>query len=412
MRKSKLYSLLLSVIVAFGLRAYVVTNVSTEDDITFNNIQVDMVGESVLNEQNLMITGVSSQTVSLHLSGSRSDLNKVNSDNITIKIDLAQIKGPGENIELNYNISFPGDVPSNAFIVESRSPASIFVDVDYRRTKDIPVQVKWTGTRSEDYIYDTENAVLDYPMITVVGPAAVADLIDHAEIEVDLTERLESLSESYRYTLCDAEGNPVDAEQITTSVEEVRLDLKIQRIKEVQLLAEVVYGGGATEQTATVTVEPSTIRLSGSDAVLAELGDTITLCTVNLSEIDKATDQTYTISLPEGVTNQTGVTEATVSIRFNGLTTREFTIEDIQSLNVPEGMTADIINAMLTVKVRGPSAEIALLEAEDISVTVDFANAEAGTATYKATIVINESFPNVGAVGPHSVSATVQSAEG
>ena len=52
--------------------------------------------------------------------------------------------------------------------------------------------------------------MLDYPTVTVVGPASVADQIEKAVIEVDLTERRESISESFRYTLCDAEGNPVD----------------------------------------------------------------------------------------------------------------------------------------------------------------------------------------------------------
>ena len=47
-----------------------------------------------------------------------------------------------------------------------------------------------------------------------------------------------------------------------------------------------------------------------------------------------------------------------------------------------------------------------------VSRAVDFANAEVGTATYKVTIVCGEQFPNVGAVKPSSVSATVQALGG
>lgn len=411
MRKSKLYAALLSVVIAFGLWYYVITTVSPDSESTIYNIPVVMDGESVLNQQRgLMITSKSTNTVSLKLSGTRADLNKVNAGNITVKVDLSKIYEPGEQ-ELYYTPTYPGDVASNAFVVEYRSP--VYVTVEKRTDKYVPVEIKWTGTRSEDYLYDTENAVLDNPTINVIGPASVADPIERAIIEVDLTDRVESLSESFRYTLVDADGNPVDAEQITTNVAEVRLDMSIQRVKEVKLLAEVIYGGGATEQNTTVEVTPGTIRVSGSDAVLEELGDSITLCTINLGEIDKVSDLSpYPISLREGVTNLSGVNEATVNISFTGLSTREFVIEDIQSVNVPEGMKAEIINVKLTVKVRGPAGEIARLTAKDISVTVDFANAEVGTSTYKATIAFTDDFQNVGAVGLHTVSATIQNKGG
>lgn len=411
MTKSKIYSILLSVIVAFGLWLYVITNVTQEDDVTFYNIPVVMEGESVLLEQNLMITDRSAQTISVNLFGKRSDLNKINNGNLTAKVNVSKIEEPGENIPLAYTLSYPDNVSANDFTEGSRNPAYIYVDVDSRRTKEVPVTLKWTGTRSEDYIYDTENAVLDYPMIAVIGPAAVADQIDHAKIEIDLTEQVKSISESFRYTLCDANGEPVDAERITTNVEEVHLDVPIQRIREVKLVADVIYGGGANPQNTTVTIEPQSLRLSGGDAVLAEFGDTYTVTTLNLADIEKSQDFTYTLSLPEGITNQTGVSEVTVSVKFTGLITREFTLDSFQSTNIPAGMKAEIINATMTIKVRGPAEEINRLTAEDISAVVDFSNAEVGTSTYKATIVFGEEFPNVGALKTNSVSATVQVAE-
>ncbi len=411
MKRSKTYSLALSILVAFSLWLYVVNNVSQEDDVTFFNIPVVMEGESVLAEKNLMITDRSAQTVSLNLSGTRSDLNKLNSGNIVIRANVSRIEDPGENVVVNYSIGFPEGTSASDYTVESKNPTALYVDVDYRRTKEVPVVVKWTGTRSEDYIYDTENAMLDYPSITVVGPAAVADLIDHAQIELDLTERMASVSDSFRYTLCDAEGNAVDAQQITTNVEEVHLELPIQRIREVRLAADVIYGGGANSANTTITFEPSSLRLSGGDALLAEFGDTYTVCTLNLAEMEKSDELIYTLSLPDGITNQTGVNEVKVKVRFTGMQTREFTLDTFQSVNVPAGMEAEIINASLTVRVRGPKEEVSRLTAEDITAVVDFSAAEPGTATYKASIVFAEGFPNVGALKTSTVSATLQAQE-
>jgi len=411
MKRSKIYSMALSVVMAFGLWLYVVNNVSPEDDVTFYNIPVVMEGESALTEENLMITRRSVQTVSVNISGKRSDLNKINNGNLTAKVNLSSIEDPGENVALPYKLVYPDNVSAGDFTEESRNPAYIYVDVDTRRTKEVPVRPRWTGMRSEDYIYDTENAVLDYPTITVVGPAAVADLIDHAEIEIDLTDQVKSISDSFRYTLCDALGEPVDAERILTNVEEIHLDVPIQRIREVKLVADVVYGGGANADNTTITIEPASLRLSGGDAVLEEFGDTLTVATVNLANIERSQELVFTLNLPEGVTNQTGVTEAKVSVKYSGLVSKEFTLDSFQSLNVPAGMRAEIINASLVVKVRGPADEINRLTAEDITAVVDFSAAEVGTATYKASIVFGQNFSNVGALGTSSVSATVEGPE-
>ena len=174
-------------------------------------------------------------------------------------------------------------------------------------------------------------------------------------------------------------------------------------------MAQVTYGGGATEENTTITVNPASIRVTGSDAALAELGDSYTLAEIDLRSVEKSQNMLYTINLPDGITNQTGVNEATVSIQFSGLSTREYTVDNFEAINVPEGMEVEIINASLTVRVRGAAGQISQLTGDDIKVVVDFSNAVAGTATYKASITFGEEFTAVGAVmGPYSVSATVK----
>ena len=411
--EKRITSVILSLLIAFGLWWYVVNNVSMEDDITFNNIPVVREGESVLHEKNLMITEISTESVSMNLIGSREDLNKVDSSNLSVKINLSNIEEPGERIPLTYTPSYPATVANTAFEISHKNPSVVFVSVDYRRTFEIPVKVKWTGTRSENYLYDTENYTLDYTTVTITGPATVVDQIDHALVVIDLSNRSESFSESFRYTLCDRDGQPVDAQWVTTSVEEVQMTAQIQQIKEIDLIADVVYGGGATPENTTITLSPEVIRVSGGKAVLEELGDTYTVCSINLADVEKSSNELkYTLTLPEGVTNQTGVSEVTVTVRFSGLRTKEFVVDKIEMTNVPEGMMAEIINANLTVRVRGPEAEISALTDQDISAVVDFSEAEAGTATYKAVIRISDAFPNVGAMKTSSVSATVLPTEG
>ena len=407
MRKNKITAILLSLVIAFGLWLYVVTNVSQEAEYTIYNVPVVMEGEALLNEKNLMITSVSADDVDLTLSGSRSDLAKVNNSNMILKVNLGEISEPQEKKALEYMPVYPGDVPTNALTIESRHPARIYVTVEARRNKEVPVEVIWIGSTPEGFMSDRENRVLDYDKVTVMGPASVADLIEKAVIEVDLNERRESISQDYRYTLCDKNGNPVDAELITTNVENVHLDVKIQQVKEVKLVAEIVYGGGATEKNTKVTIEPATIRLAGGGAVLEELGDSIQLGRIDLSAVEKSQKISLPITLPEGVTNLSNITQADVDIQFSGLMVKSFEVENIEAVNVPEELEAEIIEKKLTIILRGPAADLMKITEEDIVIRADLAGAVVGTSTFKATVHFGEEFSMIGAVRSYSVTANV-----
>lgn len=405
--KNKALSILLSVAVAFGLWLYVITVVSPDSKDTFYNIQVVLEAESALNDRGLMITDISDTTVDMVLSGNRSDLIKLDSSNITLKADLSKIYDEGTTT-IYYTTNYPGNVANNAFTVESQTPKYITLTVEKRISNDqIPVKIVTTGSVGQDYIVDKENAVLDYSTITVTGPRSVVEKIAEARIQVDLTDRTESINESYRYTLCDAEGNAVDADLITVNVEEVRLEMKIQRYKEVPLTYTLVEGGGATADTTNITMSQETIGVAGNEALLEELNE-IPLGTINLGEIQEDTILTFAVNLPEGVTNLSEVTEVTVDVSFPNLTTKEFAVETIHCVKVPDGMAAQVITSKVTVTVRGLKSDINKLTAEDIRITVDFTGAELGTSTFKATVVFSDKFSSVGAVGSYTVSATVQ----
>lgn len=412
MKRNKIISALLSLTISFGLWLYVVNFVSSEHTDTIPGIPVYFEGEAVLTERNLMITSGKDATVSLTLKGARSDMSKLDKNNITIKVDLTKIYEAGEH-QLQYNNPiYPSDVPNDAFNVEARYPGTINITVEKIGRKEVPVKAVYNGSAPEGFITDQENAVLDYPYISVTGPNSVVELIDHAEIKVDLEGRNESISESYRYTLCDAEGNPVDVAQVTTNVAEVRLDMKIQRFEEIPLRITATYGGGATENTTNIEIKPETIRVSGSEALLAELTE-INLGAVDLATLTQNTNMTFPINLPEGVTNLSEITEATVEISFDGLSMKEFTVDQINAVNVPEGLEYDLINEVLKVTLRGPTDLINKITPEDIVVTVDFTDKEVGSTTVKAVISINgDEYAEVGAVGGHSVSVTIREKEG
>ncbi len=409
--KSKIGYIALSVLIAFGLWLYVITSVSPGSEDTYDDVPVILSGETVLQERGLMITSVSSDTVTLKLSGNRSDLAQVNRGNITVKADLSKIYEPGSQLQLSTTVSFPGNLPSNAFVIESKNPGYLYVTVERRVTKEVPVEIQWIGSAPEGYLSDRENSTLDYTSVSVTGPESVTDRIEKAVIQADLTDQRESISQSFRCTLCDGEGNPVDAELITTNVEEVRLDVRIQKVKDITLVYNIVEGGGATRDNVSVTMSADTIRVSGSEVAVDAMEDQLVVGTINLAELTKSGTMTFQVLLPEGITNLSAITEVEATVLLSGLTTRDYVLENIQSINIPEGMEAELITEKLTVTVRGPAELMSKLTAENITATVDFTGAEAGTTTFRTVITFGEGFAGVGVLRSDPVSAAITPAK-
>ena len=403
--KNKLLTALLSVGVALLLWLYVVTVVSPNSDGHYNNVPITVQGEAVLQDRGLMIVSGDLPSVSLHLEGNRTDLNKINPSNISIGVDVSGIGEPGRYSLSLTQPTFLTDVPGAAITVLSKDPSTVTVEVDRRLSKPVPVDIQYSGTLPENYMADKENRVLDHETVTVSGPQSVVDQIAMARIEVDLDARSESLSNHYAYTLCNEKGEPVDAKMIVTDVETVSLTLKIVRVKEVALTLAITEGGGATEASSIITLDPKVILVSGSDSLLEGL-ESVELGTLDLSELEKDETLIFPIKLPEGVTNETGVNEVKVDVKFPSLATKSLTVKNIQPINVPEGLDVQIITKQLDLLLRGPKDAVESVKADNITVTVDFSGEQPGTASVKALITV--SVPGVGAVGTYNVTATVK----
>ena len=406
--KNKLVSIALSLLIAFGLWMYVITEVSPNSEQPYLDIPVKMEGETLLRERNLIITDISSTNVDLTLSGNRTDLNELNSSNITLKADMTKIYDPGVH-KIGYDIILPGHVASNAFTRVSQYPDFITVTVERLiRNKEIPVNIVYQGKAAEGYVVRRADAVLDNTHILVTGPESVVDQITQAVITVDLEGQTESISQNYRFTLCNKDGEGVNSELITVNIEEVHMDLTIHRKKQVDLTVTVVPGGGATEEDVELTLSIDSIQLSGSDIALQQVGDTINLGTINLADYETSTEIIFTIPIYEGVTNDSGETEVKVKLAFRGLMTREIVITEFLITGVPEGYEGKVITEKLTIKVRGRSELVSKLTAQDISARVDFTGEEPGDATVRVNITFSGKYKALGVLGKPTVTTSLQ----
>ncbi len=286
--KNKTTTLLLSIVIAFGMWLYVITVENPNQVNTYYNVPVVLEGESVLTDRGLMLTSDSEIKVRLDLKSNRTNLNNINSENITLKADLTDIYSAGEH-QLSYTIDYPGNVSSSDVKVVNKQPDTIKVTVSERERKEIPVVVNFVGKVKENFIMDPAQMTLDNETVTVEGPKEVVDQIHHAAVVVDCTNCTETISENYRFILQDEDNQAVDAALIKTSIEQIRVEVPIAATKRITLKLNVNAGGGATEENSSIELDPGYIDVSGSDTALQKL-DELVVGTINLADIANATE--------------------------------------------------------------------------------------------------------------------------
>lgn len=406
--KNKVLYILLSLVIATGLWLYVVTVVNPGWEETYYNIPVVLENEDILISNGLMLTADEKPTVTLRLSGNRKDMIELNSSNITLIADLSKISGAGEQT-LNYRIVYPGGLTSSSFEIISQKPQQVTLSISEWKSKELDINVNYTGKVPEQFVVFKEEATMDTSKITVTGPSDVIDRIAQARINVDLEGRKDTVSDSFEVFLYDEQGALVQDDQVKTSVEQVRYTLKIQRWKDIELRLDVVEDTLLTKNNCQITIDPMTIRVAGSEKVLEQL-DYLVLGQVRLGDLTDHFKATYELEMPEGVKNLSGVEQVSVSIQIPELEMRVFTVTQIRGINVPSGMNATMITKEKKVILRGAKSDLDALTAENISITVDFTNAEAGNATYKAVVKLPSDLKDkVGIVGTYDVTATVTS---
>ena len=413
--KSKIFNILLAIVVACGLWIYVVTVERTEVEYTYYNVPVILDGESVLEERGLRIPAGTEPTVTLKLNGNRGTLNKLRSSDITVLVDLTRIHEAGTK-ELPYTVSFPGDIQNTSIEVVSRDPAVITLEVAQWSTKELPVEVSLTGSLAEGYIIDRPNMSVDHETISVEGPKEVVDKLAVAKVVVDMSGRSESVDERIMVTLCDAEGQPMDVSACTPDPYRILVKVPVLMVKDVRLEIPVIEGGGLTREDVTVTVEgvdiskeDFMITVSGSRAEVEKLGDTIILPALDLSkETETFQDRLVDVVLPEGIRNASGLESVQVSLTLPPVRMIPFQINRDQfRVIAPPGLDYEIGAKYLKVWVQGRQTVVDKVTKEDIQITLDLTGATQ-TGNYPVEVDV-ESVSNVGVVpDPSSPNSTYE----
>ena len=371
--KSKILTILLSVAIAFGLWLYVITYEYTQIEYTFYNVEVQMLGESVLQDRGLMIASESERTVDLTISGKRSDISKLKSSDITVLVDLNPIYEPGERT-LSYDVSFPGDIQNSALEIVSRNPENIRLTIANWESKEIPVEPEVLGTLAEGFVVDKDGITVSHKTVSISGPEDLLDQIQIGKIRVDMEGERGTKEGVAKLILCDAQGKAVDGDlqKVVVSTSNIQFEIPVRQTKEITLLLPIIPGGGLTAEDVKLSISTEKITVTGP--VSAKLPESITLGQIDLAkEQESFTNREYTIELPAGV-NVEGNQGTTVFVSLTLPDTEKRTLvipnSQITVNGVPENYEANP-GGTLEITLRGPVGAFEGFQTSDISVTVN-----------------------------------------
>ena len=399
--------MVLSLFLAIVLWRYVTNDLNPTQTDTLTSVPVVFNGLDALEERGMMISEGLEQTVTLRIQAKRNVIQQLSNENVSVVIDVSTITTTGEKTITDYNVTFPRAVANDPITIRSRSPSTITFTVSNWVEREIEVRGNFTGSVADGY--QMGDLTVSPSTITIQGQEELVNLVDYALV----TLSQENLSETYTgelpYTLIGFNGEELSMEKLNLEVSSsaVVVTLPVMQLKEVELVVDVIPGGGATEQDAKITIDPSTIMVSGDEDALAGL-EQITIGEVDLQQIFGTDTFTFPIHLSEQLTNVSGVSEATVTVSIEDLATRTLEVDNISVLT-PDGYTADLVTQSRLVMIRGSEEAVAQVIPSQIRIVADLSEASLATGTQTVPVkVYLDGASDVGVVGTdYKITVTI-----
>lgn len=408
--KRKLITFLISLCVAFVLWGYVITVEKPNSEESYK-VAVTLSDDDIalLHDRGLMPQDYENLTVTLKVSGNRSQLKNLRSSDMAVEVNLSNVREKGKQ-SFTYRIPDLGNVE-----VVSSKPEKVEIAIVEWEKKDIPVVVETTALPDLS-AYVVKNIKTDFTEITISGPKKLVDQVHQAKVALDLSGYTATDAEDHRVSLCDNEGKPIqDVSDLDVVGGDVHVTFTIHPRKDVPLEYLVLPGGGLTEEDVVITVTDTennpveNLSVSGRPGALDKVS-LISLGEIDLSQITEDTEIRVAIDLDKlELTNHSEIEEVVIHVDLPDQEVRSYeNVTQIRFINEPQNMTVRPDTTTLTVKLQAMGPILDQITEENITLVVDLKGIEVGPGEYTATIELDlpEEFPEVQVVGEYQLTVT------
>lgn len=363
---------LASLVLAFVLWFLVAQIYDPKDTVTFNNIQVRLVNTELLEEEGKVYEVLdNSNLVRVTVTGPQSIVkSELRRSDIVAEADMSKLT------DINtIAITYYCENISNDSVEIKGNHDSVRLNVEDKTSKWIKLESNTIGDVASGYMIG--NVTLDQTNIEVTGPKSAISQVDHAGVDINVTDSTTSLSANVDIKLYDADDNELVLESVKKNVDSAYMTVEVLATKEVPV--EIEYMGVPEDgYMATGEVESSvpTVRIAGTVSTLVGIS-AITVPEDRMNITGQSDNLVDIINLKEYLPANVRLADKsfdgkiTATVYIEPIVSKDLTVaaENISVTGVPDGMEAEITSTAeeYNITVSGLSRDVSILH--DSSVT-------------------------------------------
>ena len=363
---------LASLLLAFVLWFLVAQIYDPKDTVTFNNIQVRLINTELLDEEGKVYEVLdNSNLVRVTVTGPQSIVkSELRRSDIVAEADMSKLT------DINtIAITYYCENISNDSVEIKGNHDSVRLNVEDKTSKWIKLESNTIGDVASGYMIG--NVTLDQTNIEVTGPKSAISQVDHAGVDINVTDSPTSLSANVDIKLYDADDNELVLESVKKNVDSAYMTVEVLATKEVPV--EIEYMGVPEDgYMATGEVESSvpTVRIAGTVSTLVGIS-AITVPEDRMNITGQSDNLVDIINLKEYLPANVRLADKsfdgkiTATVYIEPIVSKDLTVaaENISVTGVPDGMEAEITSTAeeYNITVSGLSRDVSILH--DSSVT-------------------------------------------
>lgn len=363
---------LASLLLAFVLWFLVAQIYDPKDTVTFNNIQVRLINTELLDEEGKVYEVLdNSNLVRVTVTGPQSIVkSELRRSDIVAEADMSKLT------DINtIAITYYCENISNDSVEIKGNHDSVRLNVEDKTSKWIKLESNTIGDVASGYMIG--NVTLDQTNIEVTGPKSAISQVDHAGVDINVTDSTTSLSANVDIKLYDADDNELVLESVEKNVDSAYMTVEVLATKEVPV--EIEYMGVPEDgYMATGEVESSvpTVRIAGTVSTLVGIS-AITVPEDRMNITGQSDNLVDIINLKEYLPANVRLADKsfdgkiTATVYIEPIVSKDLTVaaENISVTGVPDGMEAEITSTAeeYNITVSGLSRDVSILH--DSSVT-------------------------------------------
>lgn len=367
---------LASLVLAFVLWFLVAQIYDPKDTVTFNNIQVRLINTELLDEEGKVYEVLdNSNLVRVTVTGPQSIVkSELRRSDIVAEADMSKLT------DINtIAITYYCENVSNDSVEIKGNHDSVRLNVEDKTSKWIKLESNTIGEVASGYLIG--NVTLDQTNIEVTGPKSAISQVDHAGVDINVTDSTSSLSANVDIKLYDADDNELTLESVKKNVNSAHMTVEVLATKEVPV--EIEYMGVPEDgYMATGEVESSvpTVRIAGTASALVGIS-AITVPEDRMNITGQSGDLVDIINLKEylpsnvRLANKSFDGKITATVYIEPIDTKDLTIpaDNISITGVPDGMEAEVTSTAeeYNITVSGLTRNVSILRDSSVTGVLD-----------------------------------------